>query len=478
MMLGAIPSIMPPPSPKQRHDLFWSGHATLYERLQPKWIIASSRVRQAYESHLPEFASRIVEPAGLAKAEQSAGAPLMVPEPGDIAFVQHSSGTTALKKGVALTHEKVVRHIDRYAHFLGLNSDSVIASWLPIYHDMGLIACFMLPICQGATVIVLDPLEWSARPQRLLEAIDGHDATHVWLPNFAFEHLCNGTREPQKYDLSSLKAVIDCSEPCRRASLERFSVHFTPSGLGPKVVGACYAMAENVFAVTQTPIGRPIRVLRIAEDAIGEGFEIELSGSALGMDVVSCGFPLPGIQLRIVNEQRTPLSDNFIGEIAIATDTLFEGYLGDEDLSKAALDGEWYYTGDLGFIAGGELFVLGRRDDMIVAFGRNILAYEVEAVLNQINGIIPGRAVAFAVESDRLGTRELAVMCEASEGIAADAIKKSVRAAIEASSGLAPRHVVVLSKGSLAKTTSGKISRSANRQLFLAGLTQTPESAT
>lgn len=465
MMIGAMPAIMPHPNAKQRDEVYWATHRQLYEKIEPKAFLLSSKLAELHKINLPELKDRFISLASVTSAPADFPAPNL--DSSTIAFLQHSSGTTALKKGVILAHGAVVDHARRYAAAIGLTSQSEIVSWLPLYHDMGLIACFMTPLVMGATVTSIDPFEWVARPRLLLEAAAARRAEFAWMPNFGFAHLVNSVREPAQFDLSSLKAVINCSEPCRPSTHDRFVAHFAPAGLRPEAMQVCYAMAENVFAVSQTRLDKPAPALSIDRDAY-EAQRVEPArAGGQSVQVASCGPVLPGMEVRIVDEDRVALSAGRIGEIVISSPTLFSGYNRRADLTAKALVDGYYYTNDMGFIHDNELYVTGRRDDMILAYGRNFMAHELEAVVNTVEGVRPGRAVVFGVVSDTLGTTEIAVLTELADGAEEQGVTKAVRARLEAASGVVPRHVSVLPAGALLKTTSGKISRSANRDAFL-----------
>lgn len=464
-MIAATPAIMPHPNAKQRDQVYWATHRQLYESIQPKVLLLSPKLFDLHHTHLPELCDRFISLGDIGPAPATFTPPVI--DPSAIAFLQHSSGTTALKKGVMLAHDTVVDHVRRYAASLGLTANSRLVSWLPLYHDMGLIACFMTPLVMGATVTAIDPFEWSARPRLLLDAAQAHQAEFAWMPNFGFAHLVNSVRDPEAYDLSSLVAVINCSEPCRPSTQERFIRHFAPARLRPEAMQVCYAMAENVFAVSQTRLSAPAPALAIDRGAYEANHVEPARPGSHAIDVASCGAPLPDVKVRIVDQYRQTLSEGMIGEIALSTPTLFTGYNRRPDLTAKVLVDGWYYTNDMGFMHEGELYVTGRRDDMILAYGRNFMAHELEAVVNTIEGVRPGRAVVFGVQSETLGTTEIAVLAELADGAEVDVVLKAVRARLEAASGVTPRHVSVLPANGLLKTTSGKISRSANRDAFL-----------
>ncbi|WP_312733792.1 AMP-binding protein [Brevundimonas sp.] len=463
MMAGHPPAMMPYPNIKQQSAVYWTSHSKLYDLIEPALFILSSRIAEAYRENLPQYADRIVMAHEVSKAPPPTTAP---PRGTDIAFLQHSSGTTALKKGVMLTHDAVINHVRLYADTIGFTRDSTAASWLPLYHDMGLITCFMMPLVMGATVTMVDPFEWTARPRLLLEAIQDERAQYAWMPNFAFAHMCNGVKNPEAFDLSSLQALISCSEPSRPAVQARFQAHFAPSGFAAEAAQVCYAMAENVFGVTQTPSGQAAASLAVDRAAFEAG-RIALTSDGPALEIASCGRVLQGMEVRILRSDRQLAAADEIGEIAIRSSTLFEGYNRRPDLTAKALVDGWYHSGDLGFMKDGELYVTGRTDDLIIAYGRNFMAHELEDVIGLAEGVRPGRAIAFGVDSDQAGTSEIVVQFEVMEGSDPQDVARAVRQHLEASAGLSPRHIITLPAGGLLKTTSGKISRSANKTAFL-----------
>lgn len=465
MAMGAIPSIMPYPNAKQREEIYWNSHQKLYAQISPAAFILSDKVAAMYSEHMPQLAGITIRASRVGAAANLLERSTI--KPCKIAFLQHSSGTTALKKGVMLSHEVVLRHVRTYAALIGCTRDSTIASWLPLYHDMGLIACFIMPLVLGSTVLSIDPFEWTARPRLMLDAISRGRAQFAWMPNFGFEHLVNSVSDPKSFELSSLEALINCSEPCRFATHRRFIEHFASTGLRRTAMQACYAMAENVFAVAQTPRGQPAAILEVERDSLQAGLICLKHAGASTVKLISCGTPIESTAVRIVDDQRRPTQDGSIGEIVVRSNTLFNGYNRRPDLTARTLSDGWYYTNDLGFMHNGELYVTGRRDDLIVTYGRNYYAHELEAIVNEVDGIRPGRSVVFGLESERTGTRDIIVLFEPIEVRRGSELATVVRRRIEAAAGLQAHHVEAVMPGSLIKTTSGKTSRLANRDAFI-----------
>ena len=469
MLAGLVPSFMPYPNPKQHAGLFWQGHRALLERIAPELLLVGPDLVDSFRSNLTQYSHLIVSTADIGQADSGANDLAIADD--DIAFLQHSSGTTALKKGVMLSHRAVLDQIDAYSTAIGFCRQDVVVSWLPLYHDMGLIACFMLTMITGATLVALDPFAWVAAPTTLFDAIEQHRGTFCWLPNFAFNHLAMSARRGRSYNLSTMRAFINCSEPCRAESFDAFLQRFADSGATSRQLQVCYAMAENVFAVTQTQVDQDPPRLQVDRAAF-EARHIALKGN--GPTFLSCGKPVRSVVVRIVDDAGALLPDGYVGEIAIASDFMFSGYQSQPQLTESRLRAGWYYSGDLGFLHEGELYVTGRKDDLLIVYGRNYYAHEIEAVAGKVEDIVPGRCVAFAIPNTMTGTSHAILIAESRGGTDQRRLVRRVREAILADCGLALHQVVLREPGWLVKTTSGKISRELNRARYIASTTEGP----
>lgn len=446
MIGGFVPTFLPPLTVKQDADLFRDAMAALFARIRPAAVLTS----RASRAHAPAGAHAllILDDIGAFDGDAVATAQRWLDAPGDTAqqtaFLQHSSGTTGLKKGVMLSHATVIAHIARYADAIGAAAGDVTVSWLPLYHDMGLITGFLLPMVLGGVIVALDALEWVVRPTLLLDYAQRHRGSFIHLPDFAFHHLLRAARGGQSWDLHSLKAVIDCSEPCRAATFERFAARFGAMGLDRSRLRVCYAMAETVFAVSLTPPGHIVRS----------------GGSAATQAFLSCGRPLPGVQIAIRDAAGDPVAAGEPGEICIRSATLFDGYFRQPDVTAGRLRDGWLATRDLGCIEAGELFVLGRVDDLLTVNGRSLFAHEVEDVLTALPGLAAGRALAGTAFDAQLGATRLLILVEPADA-ASDprALESDVRRIVLAHTGLSPSAVHVLPRGFLVKSSSGKLAR-------------------
>lgn len=335
---------------------------------------------------------------------------------GEPLFVQHSSGTIGIKKAVEITREALLAQYESYwpmVERLTAPDAPRIASWLPLYHDMGLIAAFVLPVLSGARISMIDPFDWVEDPVSLFRMIKADRCTVAWLPNFAFRHMVRLRKFAEGVDLSSMRAWIDCSEPCRVREARDFEAAFAEHGVATGSTIACYAMAETVFAVLQGGLGMR-RGLR-APAHLSPGDDVLAAGGMLVDDAaehepgerayLGCGAPIPGIEVRITIDGAPAQREGIYGEIAVRGPALFGGYR-NRGRTESMIDDEGFYvTGDLGAVIGGELFVFGRAKELIIVNGKNIYASDIEEMLNRMDGVKPGRVVAFGLANARLAAR-------------------------------------------------------------------------
>jgi fatty-acyl-CoA synthase len=468
MTIGAIPSIFPAQTEKQHPELFWPAHQATFDRIEPRVIVTDERNGSLLRKHTIGFVDRVVQLDEILWAYGCE--PLPAPanaRDGAVAFLQHSSGTTGLKKGVQLSHAAVCAQIDSYAAALRMHRDDRVVSWLPLYHDMGLIACFVMPAMLGVTTIFLDPFEWVLEPWTFLDAVEKYGASLTWLPNFAFQHLVRTAPAGRQWNLSSLRALVNCSEPCKPDTVEKFLERFRSSGLTSASLQVCYAMAENVFAATQTNMGSAPRTLSVARDALLSTGAVVSScddASESTLRYLSCGSSISGTHVKIVDERGSDRAPGSVGEICVTGSSLFGGYHRYER-PGALVDG-WYRTGDLGFMHDGELYVTGRKDDLLIVRGKNIYAHDVESALEAVD-VRPGRAVALGVFNEQVGSQDLVIVAEADESRSRRELTNDVKAAVYASTGTTASDVRFVEPGWLVKTTSGKISREANLRKYL-----------
>jgi fatty-acyl-CoA synthase len=353
---------------------------------------------------------------------------------------------------------------------------------LPLYHDMGLIAGFILPILNRVPLVLISPFDWVRAPYRLFHAITQYRGTLCWLPNFAYNFCAQKIRERdlEGVDLSSWRAVINCSEPMRWESHRMFLNRFQAYNLRPEALCTCYAMAENVFAVTQGGISEPVKVDEIDENAFNMQKIASPTSGGKTIRMVSAGRPISNTRVCILedrnfnnsqpNVQRRELSDRQIGEIALSSDCMLTGYYNRADITENAFHHGWYLTGDLGYTVDGEVYVIGRKKDLIIVGGKNIYPQDLESLANQVSGVHPGRVVAFGVFSPEMGTEEVVIVAEVDDAQpeARQHIADQIRRRVTKDSAIALRHVQIVDLRWILKTSSGKTARLANRDKYVA----------
>jgi fatty-acyl-CoA synthase len=473
---GAIPSIMPFLTEKLSPERYRADLASLISVTQPAAIVTypefESDVRGALK-HGDSVRAVILTSQIESEAGSDVGALRGFERtPEDIVLLQHSSGTTGLQKGVALSHEAVFHQLEAYSSSLDLKDDDVIVSWLPLYHDMGLIAGFLMPVLSGIHLVLMSPFDWVRAPYRLMHSVSNYHGTLVWLPNFAYNFCSQKIRDRhmEGVDLSSLRAVINCSEPVRWESHRAFFEHFQKYGLKWMALQTSYAMAENVFGVTQSRLdGEPL-VVEIDREAFMAGrVAIAPFDGSPSMKMMSSGVPLENVKIRILDENGNELPAGVIGEVALQSNCMLTGYFNRPDLTRAAFRAGWYLTGDYGFTLEGELFVSGRKKDMIIVGGKNVYPQDLEALSYEVRGVHAGRSVAFGIFDEKQGTEEVVIIAEvdSEDAVEQQKIADALRTHITQNSAIALRHVRVVGPKWILKTSSGKTARAANQEKFL-----------
>lgn len=475
LLYGAIPSMFPTLTEKLDPDVYMHSMAELVGLSGAAAVLTTAEFAPVLGAKLlcPVYSTDVLTADRKRPAADDLPFPVANrPLPDEIALLQHSSGTTGLQKGVALSHTAVLNQLAAYTEAIALNKTDVIVSWLPLYHDMGLIAGFLLPLIQGVPLVLMSPFDWVNHPALLFRAIHDHSGTLCWMPNFAYNHCARRIRRRDTQDLSaaSMRLFINCSEPVRLDSHQLFLDRFAENGVRSAMLGVSYAMAENTFAVTQTPPGRPVHL-----DAV-DRVALENKGYANSIPVdhpdakvfTSCGPTIPSTEVRVLNEDGQTEPDRTVGEIAIYSNCLLTSYYKRPDLQPFDAKG-WYRTGDMGYLVGGEVYIVGRRKDLIINAGKNIYPADIEAVINEIPGVHAGRVVAFGVADEREGTELVAIVAEVNTEIEDErrTIGRAIRQEVVRQTMVTASYVHLVGPKWLLKTSSGKIARGANRAKWL-----------
>jgi fatty-acyl-CoA synthase len=471
--IGALPAVLAYPNARLHPAKFAHGLTGMSQRSGLDWILTDAELSAIIGPLATTEGTSIrgllyplewngnADTAGVAEKRRSL-------RPSDPFLLQHSSGTTGLQKPVVLSHLAVLEHVRRYAEAVALRTDDKVVSWLPLYHDMGLIAAFHLPLAFGITSVQIDPFQWVSSPFLLLQAIAEEEGTVVWLPNFAYNFLADRVHDDELagLDLSRVRILVNCSEPVRSDSHDRFLSRFSAVGLRRETLAASYAMAEATFAVTQTPPGREAERLTVDRDALKLGI-VRVSAEGSVRTCVSSGTTISGCEVRIVDEMGKDLPDDVVGEIILTSISIFSGYRNYPEKTAEVLRDGWFLSGDLGFLHGGELYVVGRKKDVIISAGKNLYPEDIEDAVGQVAGVLPGRVIAFSVEDPENGTDLVAVVAETqSSGAARGRLRLAITQAAM-SIDVTVRRVYLVPPRWLIKSSAGKPSRKDNRERIL-----------
>jgi fatty-acyl-CoA synthase len=478
MMLGAVPAFLAYPNFKFEAAKYRSGLAGVTANLNAKIVVIDEEFPDDMLGHVSlGKETKLLRAGNRGNAASEEELPSIETNADSLAFIQHSAGTTGLQKGVALTHAAVLRQLEHLAQTLNINqATDCVYSWLPLYHDMGLIACFMLPMVCHLPVVMQSPLDWVMHPETMLQIIGEYKCTLAWMPNFAFQFVPR--RAPRsrwaQYDLSSARALINCSEPVRSTSMQEFQDAFSIIGLKSGVLQSSYAIAENVFAVTQSDVDRASGPVRIWAD--GQPFRsthriLPVAGDTPGaVSFTSSGRVLPGTEVRIASDSGSVIDPGNVGEILVKGGSLFTGYYNRPDLTSQAIIEGWYHTGDLGFLLDNELYVIGRKKDLLIVGGENLYPQDIEEIVSSHSAIHDGRAVAMGVYNPDLGTEDIVVVAEVErEELLSDTvdIEREIRNLVVAGIGVAVRKIFIKPPKWIVKSTAGKAARSATREKLL-----------
>ncbi|MBN2117079.1 MAG: AMP-binding protein [Anaerolineales bacterium] len=476
ILQGAIPSIMPFLTEKLSPERYRADLSTLISVAKPAAIVTypefETEVRAALQKG-DSVRSVVVTNRIESQSEVDfASWKGLRRKPEDIVLLQHSSGTTGLQKGVALSHHAVFNQLNSYGKSLLLAENDVIVSWLPLYHDMGLIAGFLMPILAGIPLVLMSPFDWVRAPYKLLQSVSKYHGTLTWLPNFAYNFCAQKIRDRhiEGVDLASLRGVINCSEPVRWESHVAFYERFKSYGLRFEVLQTSYAMAENVFGVTQSKLGSIPVVEEIDREAfMGERVAKSPFDGRPSMKMMSSGQPIENTKVKVLDEKGNEVPERVIGELALQSDCMLTGYFNRPDATEKAFRDGWYLTGDYGYVSNGEVFVSGRKKDMIIVGGKNIYPQDLESLTYEVPGVHAGRSVAFGMFDEAQGTEEVVIIAEVDSEDAEEhqKIADAIRLHVTKNSAIALRYVKVVGPKWILKTSSGKTARSANKEKFL-----------
>ncbi|MFY9583305.1 MAG: AMP-binding protein [Candidatus Acidiferrales bacterium] len=501
LLAGAIPVPIYPPFRADRIAEYAERQSAILRNAEARLLVTfrqAERVARLLTPRIPSLAgvvnaSRLTE---VTPAEPAA--PLPRANAQEIALLQYTSGSTGEPKGVILTHSNLLANIRAIGEAIEVRPNDTTVSWLPLYHDMGLIGAWMFPLYFGLPLAVLSPLAFLNRPERWLWAVHHHRATLGAGPNFAYE-LCVrkiADRDIEGLDLSSWRLALNGAEPVNPETLERFAERFARYGLRREALLPVYGLAEASLAVTMPPLGREPRVDRIERATFErEGRAVPAALGARPDDpnvaaFVSVGRPVPRHEVRIVDSSGCDAGERVEGALWFRGPSATRGYYRNSEATRALFpEGEppggpqvaagdrWVDSGDRGYQADGEIYVTGRVKDIIIKAGRNLYPHEIEELAGRVAGVRKGCVVAFGITDDAAGTERLVVVAEVREKDR-ERIARAITDEVTSALGLPPDVVELLPPQSIPKTSSGKLRREETRRLYLAGKLAAPAAPT
>ena len=386
----------------------------------------------------------------------------------DTAFIQYTSGTTGAPKGAVISHGALVANAFAIARGLDIGPTDVGASWLPLFHDMGLVGVVLTSICHPYPVHVISPETFVMRPRRWLELISQVGATLSPAPNFAYELCMARGGEPEGLQLGSWRVALNGAEPVHARTVSRFGERFAPSGLRGDVVMPVYGMAESTLAVAFPGLGAKFETLAVERAALERSGRAEPGEESNTHHAVSVGGPVAGATIEVVDPAGRLVPEGTVGQILVSGPSLMDGYFRNERASAEAIVDRRLCTGDLGFVLGGRLFVTGRAKEIIIKAGRNLSPHDIERVAAEVDGVRNGCVAAFARPNRETGTDDLVVAAEAvgDDPAQRGRIASGVRAGLLEVLGIKPDEIHVCGVGTLPRTTSGKIRRRECARVF------------
>jgi acyl-CoA synthetase (AMP-forming)/AMP-acid ligase II len=398
-------------------------------------------------------------------------------KPESAAFIQYTSGSTGNPKGVLLSHRNLIANIHAMGQALQINRNDVLVGWCPLYHDMGLIGTFLSAIYWRLPLVLLPPTAFLTKPHRWLRAIHDYKGTISPAPNFGYALCVKRVKPAQRkdLDLSSWRVALNGAEPVTLNAVHEFTETYAPHGFSRSAMFPVYGLAESSLAVSFPDPGSPIRHMVVDRERLSAGRVVPARPDAPSATTLICvGKAIPGQGLRVVDEAQHAVPDLTVGHVITAGSSVMEGYFQDPDATADCMKDGWLWTGDLGFVAQGELYICGRAKDLIIVRGKNYHAEDLEQCAESVEGVRRGGCVAFGIFDEKAGVDRVVLVCETKlrDEDERRALKQRVAEVVIEGTGLPIDHVELVDPSSIPKTSSGKRQRRLCREAYIQGQLQ------
>ncbi|MDI5986160.1 AMP-binding protein [Halomonas sp. M4R5S39] len=473
---GAVPVPIYPPARSAQLEEHLRRHGRILTNAGVEILITvpeARRVARLLRAEAPRLAA-IVTVADLDASTAAGITDAEPPAATSLALLQYTSGSTGDPKGVTLTHGQLLANIRAMGERLEVTSRDVFVSWLPLYHDMGLIGAWLGSLYHAIPLVVMSPLAFLARPLRWLELIHHHRATLSGGPNFGYE-LCLRSLTPERLqglDLSSWRVAFNGAEPVSARTMQRFAEALAPCGLRPGALMPVYGLAEAAVGLCISPPGRGLVLDRAEREAFTARQQARPArGKEPALTFVNCGPPLPGYAIRAVARDGRELPERHEGDIEFRGPSATAGYFDTPAATRDLFDGEWLRTGDRGYLADGDLYISGRVKDVLVRGGRNLYPYDLEEAIGRVEGVRKGCVAVFGDPDPESGVEELVVVAETQvdDSSRRDAITQAIRDVTVDIVNVPADAIRLVPPHSVLKTSSGKLRRAATAELYRSG---------
>ena len=475
---GAVPSLLATPGNRYADlTVYFQRIGAIARNANAAALIATADIADAFRQAPDVLAhTTLLTPDQIASG--ASPPPLPAVDPDTLVTLQYSSGATGAPKGIRWRHGTMMEHLRVVRDALALDARDVAVNWIPLYHDMGLVGAFLLPLAVGMRSVLIPTMDFVRTPELWMWAVHRHRGTLSWSPNFGYA-VCAARLSDDALDgldLSSWRIAMSASEPVLAKTLRDFVHRFAPYGLREAAPSAGWGLAETITFATTPVVEVPPRVETIDRPTLARtGVATPTAGE--GLTSVGLGTPVRGCDLEIRDDAGRVLPERHVGNIWVRSTSLFAGYQGEPEGSTHAVVDGWLDTADQGYVAAGELFFVSRAKDLIVIGGDKYAPHDVEAAVNTVAGVRTGCAVSFGVLDATRGTEDLAVIAESHVTAPAErgALEQEIRLAVSRATGLAVRHLLLVPPGEVEKTSSGKLARRATRVRHAAALGISPD---
>lgn len=467
MLAGGVPGLVALPSNRLSDPGVYARRVgAILANAEAALLYCHEEVAEQFRKE-PELlaGAQLATPADIPDVADASDAPIpIIAAPDDLATVQYSSGSTGTPKGILLSHDAMLNNIRAVRDGLGLTSADTSVNWIPLYHDMGLIDAFLLPLLSGSSSVLIPTFDFMREPVLWLWAVHHYRGALSWSPNFAYTYCA--TRVPDRdlegLDLSSWRIAINAAEPVLAPTLELFRKRFVDYAFHPATMTPAWGLAENVTIATVHPVGDEPRSETLDRQALVRQ-QLARPVAGEGLKSVAIGRCLPHCEVEIRDAAGKALADRRIGGIFLKSNSMFRGYHRMNSETRRALQDGWLDTGDQGYLAEGDLYFVARNKDLIVIGGEKYAPHDLEIMINEVEGIRQGCAVCFGVLNEAVGTEELVAVAEThlSDETELKALERAIRAKLVDTTGLSVRHVLLVPPGGIEKTSSGKLARRA-----------------